>query len=155
MSFPQPAGKNSSQHFSLKAELRRGCPKLWLRCDCRKITALQINNQIWILAQFRKVSCDPVSGVPEQRWPVSSADLPLTLPHRKSAWATGAEFKQDVSRAHPRPSGAQARRAMFERMNTEPAKYAPGSRPRVHALGTCLTAGRCFCSTDPKSPNPN
>ncbi|TWW75169.1 Smoothelin-like protein 2 [Takifugu flavidus] len=50
---------------------------------------------------------------------------------RKSAWA-GTEFKQDVTRAQvpSRPSGAQARRAMFERMNTEPVK-AKESKPKL------------------------
>lgn len=59
VSFPQPAGENSSQHFSMEVELRWGCPTLWLCCDCRKITALEISNQIWILAQFGKASLDP------------------------------------------------------------------------------------------------
>lgn len=45
--------------------------------------------------------------------------------HRKENRSGAAEFKQEVMKTQtlPRSNGAQARRALFERMNTEPAKY--------------------------------
>lgn len=79
--------------------------------DSREAAAVQIRHQIWILAQSGRVSSDL-----SRSRDLCPGDLLLTLPYRKSA--VGAESKQ----ALPRPSGAQARRAMFERMNTEPAK---------------------------------
>ncbi|KAE8287684.1 Smoothelin-like protein 2 [Larimichthys crocea] len=47
----------------------------------------------------------------------------------------GIEFKQDVMKSQtlPRPSGAQAKRALFERMNTEPTKPkdSKDSKPKL------------------------
>ncbi|KAG8008476.1 Smoothelin-like protein 2 [Nibea albiflora] len=47
----------------------------------------------------------------------------------------GVEFKQDVMKSQtlPRPSGAQAKRALFERMNTEPTKPkdSKDSKPKL------------------------
>lgn len=48
---------------------------------------------------------------------------PLLLP-RKVTKGGGFEFKQDVMKSQtlPRSNGAQAKRALFERMNSEPVK---------------------------------
>lgn len=45
--------------------------------------------------------------------------------HRKANSTAGAESKQDVMKSQTlqRSNGAQAKRALFERMNTEPTKY--------------------------------
>ncbi|XP_040006953.1 smoothelin-like protein 2 [Xiphias gladius] len=56
---------------------------------------------------------------------------PLFL-HRKANKPGGVEFKQDVvkSQTLPRSNGAQAKRALFERMNSEPTK-PKDSKPKL------------------------
>uniref|UniRef100_A0A8C2WKG0 Calponin-homology (CH) domain-containing protein n=1 Tax=Cyclopterus lumpus TaxID=8103 RepID=A0A8C2WKG0_CYCLU len=52
---------------------------------------------------------------------------------RKANKAGGAEFKQDVMKSQTltRPDGAQAKRALFERMNSEPINRMKDSKPKL------------------------
>lgn len=112
-------------------------------CFCRKITPLQINHKIWLLTKSGKVSCDHQSCFVTQFvvcwvlldwcgvlsiYSLLAAQPPLyflsvvcCFLHRKANRTGGVEFKQDVMKS--RSNGAQAKRALFERMNTEPTKY--------------------------------
>uniref|UniRef100_A0A672GHH7 Calponin-homology (CH) domain-containing protein n=1 Tax=Salarias fasciatus TaxID=181472 RepID=A0A672GHH7_SALFA len=56
----------------------------------------------------------------------------LLFPLRKASKPGGVEFKQDLMKSQtlPRSNGAQAKRAMFERMNSEPLK-PKDSKPKL------------------------
>ena len=79
--------------------------------------------------------------------------------HRKTIQTGGTEFKQDLMKSQtlPRSNGAQAKRALFERMNTEPTKYfsrfCPNLEPR--RPNNEPPSELCFSQTDQRTPGPN
>ncbi|TNN47353.1 Smoothelin-like protein 2 [Liparis tanakae] len=77
--------------------------KCELSSACRKIASIQINNKTGFFAKFGQANK-----------------------------AGGVEFKQEVMKSQtlPRPTGAQAKRALFERMNSEPIK-PKDSKPKL------------------------
>lgn len=81
---------------------------------------------------------------------------------RKEDKSGCADFKQDLMKSQtlPRSNGAQAKRALFERMNTEPAKYVkhfPFTSTFIPDIqSTILSDGEWHLSEiDPRNPGLN
>lgn len=123
VSFPQSAGEiPRTWHFS--AFYGFLIPDLLFSLH-RKITSIQIDHKIWIFTKSGQVRCCL------SHW----ASLASVLRHQKPLFCfylnhfsrrlnKPEEFKQDgmKSQTLPRSNGAQAKRALFERMNSEPTK---------------------------------
>uniref|UniRef100_A0A3Q0S7U3 Calponin-homology (CH) domain-containing protein n=1 Tax=Amphilophus citrinellus TaxID=61819 RepID=A0A3Q0S7U3_AMPCI len=88
---------------------------------------------------FRRGAC-PASNILKPH-PDASYCFLLLL-HRKANKPAGGDFKQDVMKSQtlPRSNGAQAKRALFERMNSEPKDSKPKLK-RSQSFGVSSASG--------------
>ncbi|KAF0022986.1 hypothetical protein F2P81_024967 [Scophthalmus maximus] len=96
----------------------------------------RVDHQIWFLAKFGQVSRGAANAVVNVLWsdrcPHVFASAVRCFSRRKVNKPPAVEVKQDAMRSQtlPRPDGAQAKRALFERMNSEPVR-PKDSRPKL------------------------
>lgn len=124
---------------SLLAEIQTDCirissvvsnlnSKVLFLCNIyRKVTSFQISHKTRFPIWFWKVSQPRALMYIFLRWSLYLQSIWAVFPLPRKANSPPVECKQEPTKSNtlPRSGGAQAKRALFERMNSDPVKFVP------------------------------